>query len=117
MIPGVSHPDESDVSLVSFQVVGFFITETVLFFWQPDLGTLCTLRMEALCFAVSIRQTPGWAALLQAVWNFLKQSMGQLQSYGKGLTSESEPRLLRPGWSRQDTSPLELTEFLSKCTH
>ena len=52
VIPGMSHPDESDVSLLFFQAVGFFVTETMLFLLQPDLEALCTLRKEALLCCV-----------------------------------------------------------------
>jgi hypothetical protein len=57
-IPGLSHPDESDVSLLFFfQVVVYFITETGLFFMLPDVKALCTRRMEALlCY---VHQTEG----------------------------------------------------------
>lgn len=68
MIPGMSQPHESDVSLLLFffffclfQAVGFFVTEAVLFFLQPDLEALCTLRKRPDS-AVCSRQNPGWAA-------------------------------------------------------
>lgn len=56
----MSHPDESDVSRLFCQAVGFFITETVLFFLQPDLEALCMLKRRLYC-AAAVRQTPGRA--------------------------------------------------------
>lgn len=60
VIPDMSHPDESDVSRLFCQAVGFFITETVLFFLQPDLEALCMLKRRLYC-AAAVRQTPGRA--------------------------------------------------------
>lgn len=98
----MSHPDESDVSLLFFfffQAVGFFVTETVLFLLLPDLEARWTLRTEAPpCCAHQTEHRVGHPH--SGHMEFSEQSMGQLPSYGKSLRCEFKPRLLRPGWSQ-----------------
>lgn len=94
VIPGMSHPDESAVSLLFFQAVVFFITETVLFISQPDLESFCMLRKEAYC-TMSTR----WNLERPAPAAGRKECSETIHGTAAKLWKGPEPWLSVPGWS------------------